>query len=112
MQEQIGDLILINILGKGTSGEVYLSQKKGRKELFAIKKLNRNFIDGDYYWSKNFEAELEILKTLNHPNTIKFEDIITTKNNYYLITEYANGGGLSDCLKKYIEEKKCLFQKK
>ena len=52
---------------------------------------------------------MAILKTLNHPNIVKFEDIIATKNNYYLITEYANGGGLSDCLKKYIEEKKMPF---
>ena len=104
----IGDYTLIKVLGKGGFGEVYLSQRKDRKELFAIKKIDRSFAD-DPKHKKYFESELYLLKTLNHPNIVKFVDKQTTENHYYIIMEYINGGGLSNCLKKYIEKYKMAF---
>ena len=43
------------------------------------------------------------MKNINHQNIIKFEDFKATKDNYYLVMEYVNGGGLDNCLKKYIQ---------
>ena len=40
---QVDDLILTKSLGKGAFGEVFLTQKKGSKELFATKRLDRAF---------------------------------------------------------------------
>ena len=37
---QIDDLTLTKSLGKGAFGEVFLTQKKGSKELYATKRLN------------------------------------------------------------------------
>ena len=101
--QQIGDLTLIKFLGKGSFGEVYLSQKKGRTEYFATKKIARSVADDPGY-KKYFDNELYILKILNHPNIVKLEGKIATGNHYYIIMEYINGGGLSDCLKKYKEK--------
>ena len=98
--QQIGDLTLIKFLGKGSFGEVYLSQKKGKKEYFATKKIERSVADAPNF-KKYFDNELYILKTLNHPNIVKLEGKLATENHYYIIMEYINGGGLSDCLKKY-----------
>ena len=106
--QQIGDLTLIKFLGKGSFGEVYLSQKKGRKEYFATKKMPRNVADSPRH-KKYFDNELHLLKTLNHPNIVKLEDKIATENHYYIVMEYVNGGGLSDCLKKYKEKNKKAF---
>jgi serine/threonine protein kinase len=39
---------------------------------------------------------------VNHPNIVKFKDLKRTQNNYYLITEYVNGGSLLSNLKKYM----------
>ena len=39
--QQVDDIILYKFLGKGSFGEVYLSKKKGRNELFATKKIDR-----------------------------------------------------------------------
>ena len=46
--------------------------------------------------------EIEILKYLNHPNIVKFYGLKKTLNNWYLITEFCNGGSLLSNLKKYI----------
>ena len=42
-----------------------------------------------------------ILKKLNHPNIIKFETIKKTKNYFYIVLEYCNGGKLFDALQLY-----------
>ena len=40
---QVDDLILTKSLGKGAFGEVFLTQKKGCKALYATKRLDRAF---------------------------------------------------------------------
>ena len=42
-----------------------------------------------------------ILKNVNHPNIVKLYDIKQTLNNYYLVFDLCNGGGLSNCLERY-----------
>ena len=101
--QQIGDIILIKCLGKGSFGEVYLSQKKDGKEFFATKKIDRKTADKPEL-KKYFDNEIEILKQLDHPNIVKLEGVRRSLSNYYIIMEYINGGGLSDCLKKYMEK--------
>ena len=39
---------------------------------------------------------------VNHPNIVKFIEFKKTLNNYYLITEYINGGSLESNLKRYM----------
>ena len=97
---QIGDYIILKKLGEGTVGKVYLANKKGRKELFAIKKLYRKEVEAPEK-IKYFENEIKIMKILQHPNIVRIEEIKKDKQYYYVLMEYINGGSLSDCLKKY-----------
>ena len=97
---QIEDITLIKSLGKGSFGEVFLSTKKGKKEFFATKKIDRKTADQPSF-KKYFENEIVILNSLNHPNIVKLEDLKKSTNNYYIVMEYINGGSLTDCLKKY-----------
>ena len=98
--KQIDDITLIKLLGKGSYGEVYLSKKKGRNEYFATKKMGEGKLD-KYNTKKDIENEIELLKILRHPNIIGFEGYKMTKDCFYVTMEFANGGSLSDCLKKY-----------
>ena len=107
-QVQVDDITLIKSLGKGSFGEVYLSTKKGRKEYFATKKIDRKTADKPSL-KKYFDNEISILSGLNHRNIVKLECVKTTKNHYYIVMEYINGGGLSDCLKKYMEKNNKAF---
>ena len=97
---QIEDITLLKCLGKGSFGEVYLSTKKGRNQYFATKKMDRKQADQPSI-RKYFENEIKILQSLNHPNIVKLEEVKATKDYYYIVMEYINGGSLTDCLKKY-----------
>jgi len=98
---KIDDLALIKFIGKGSYGEVYLTKKDGKSELFATKKMDRKIMDQPQI-SKYFKNEIAILRELKyHRNIVQLEDMKVTKKHYYLVMEYCNGGSLSDCLKKY-----------
>ena len=96
----IDDLTLLKLLGKGSYGEVFLTSKQGRSELFATKKMDRKYADQPNV-SKYLKNEVSLLRELNHVNIVKLEDLKITKKHYYLVMEYCNGGTLSECLKKY-----------
>jgi len=100
MNGQSFNYIIKEILGKGSFGEVYLAIKKGTNQKLAVKKINRKSIES----SQNINTmlkEITILSMINHPNIVKFDSWVKSVNNYYIATEYINGGDLSDCLKKY-----------
>ena len=96
----IDDLTLLKCLGKGTYGEVFLTSKAGKSQLFATKKMDRAYADQPHV-SKYLKNEISILRELNHRNIVKLEDVKVTQNHYYLVMEYCNGGALSECLRKY-----------
>ena len=100
MYQQIGDITLLKLLGKGSYGEVYLSLKQNSKKLFATKKVKRKKADDEM--TKYFKNEINILRILDNQNIVKLEDIKMDENNYYIVMEYINGGELSDYLKKYM----------
>ena len=97
---QVDDLTLTKSLGKGAFGEVFLTQKKGSKELFATKRLDRAFSEKPEN-IKLLANEITLLKKINHPNIVRLIELKKTKSHCYIVMEYCNGGDLSGCLKKY-----------
>jgi len=96
----LDDYTLLKCIGKGAFGEVYLTSKKGSNQLFATKKVSKQKVDTQIN-KKYFINEISILKAIQHKNIVKLETIRQTVHNYYIITEFYNGGGLRDCLNKY-----------
>ena len=96
----IDEYTLMEVIGKGAFGEVYLTSKEGSNQLFATKKVSKQKADAPNI-KKYFLNEIKILKEIKHTNIIHFEAIKHTIHNYYIITEFCNGGGLSQCLEKY-----------
>ena len=107
MNQQIDDLTLIKFLGKGSYGEVYLSKKKNSNKLYATKKVNKAIADSKM--RRYFHYEKKILSILKHPNIVKLEEVKESKNNYYIVMEYVNGGELSKYLKKYKDKYQKAF---
>ena len=91
---------LVKSIGKGAFGEVFLSKKNETGQLFAIKKVSKQKVEVPSV-KKYFLNELTILRELQHKNIIRLETIRQTVHNYYIITEYYNGGGLTECLRKH-----------
>ena len=96
----IDEFTLIKCIGKGAFGEVFISSKQGTSKLFAIKKVPKSKADSPAI-KKYFINEITILREISHPYIIHFETIKHTIHNYYIITEFCNGGDLLSCLKKY-----------
>ena len=101
MQKGVDNYNFIQLIGKGNFGEVYLSQKTGSQELYAIKKMDRSVCERPPLWER-LVNEIQILRAVNHQNIVKFKDLKKTQNNWYLVTEYVNGGSLLSNLKKYM----------
>ena len=97
---KLDDYTLLKTIGKGAFGEVYLTSKEGTNQLFATKKVPKQKADSPSI-KKYFINEISILRVIKHKNIIHFEAIKHTIHNYYIITEFCNGGGLSDCLEEY-----------
>ena len=100
MTTKIQNITLLNVLGKGSFGTVFLSKKDGKNGYFATKQIERTMADKPSF-RKYFENELRILQSLNHPNIVHLEEVKVDTKHYYIVMEYINGGSLTDCLKKY-----------
>ena len=100
--EQNVQLLLLNQIGKGAFGKVYLSKFSNSGENYATKKIDKHMQNDRL--KKYFDMEIEILKNLkrfNHPNILELIQVAQDNNYFYITTEYVNGGSLKDCLEKY-----------
>ena len=101
---QIDNYILQKQLGEGAFGKVLETKlKTDPSKLFATKVYERKKIEGTPHFNY-LTNECNILHELNHPNIVKLVDVKKTKNHYYIIMEYCNGGELAGALEKYKEK--------
>ena len=100
MIKKLKAITLLQVLGKGAFGTVYLSQKDGKAGYLATKVIDRAIADKPSFY-KYFQNELRILNILQHPNVVHLETVKKDDKYYYIVMEYVNGGSLGDCLKRY-----------
>ena len=93
---------LMNIIGKGAYGDVFMGINTKTKEIYAIKKITKKQLESEIIY-QYFNNEIFILKHLNHPNIIKFKSLTEYKSDYYLSTEYCNGGSLEQAMKYHSD---------
>ena len=74
---QVDDLILTKSLGKGAFGEIFLTKKKGSKQYYATKRLDRAFSEKPQNINR-LANEISLLKKINHPNIVKLIDLKKT----------------------------------
>lgn len=96
------NLELMNIIGKGAYGDVFMGKNTKTKEIYAIKKITKKQLESEIIY-QYFNNEIFILKHLNHPNIIKFKSLTEYKSDYYLSTEYCNGGSLEQAMKYHSD---------
>ena len=88
--KSICDFIFKEEIGEGTFGHVKLSINKQTGEKVAIKIMEKKKIF-EYEDKERVEREIKILKSVRHPNIIHLFSVLQTKENLYLIMEYARG---------------------
>ena len=96
------EICLKEEISKGSFGRVHLTYyKNNSKKVYATKIISRKNEDSNF--RKYFNNEMNILKELDHINIIHLVELRFDKNYYYIITDYYNGGTLTNCLKKYMQ---------
>lgn len=78
----------------------------------AIKQIDTKFIEQqDKYIKQQIFNEIEILKKCNHPNIVRFIDLIETDKFIYIVIEFCKNGDLKELLSNKrlteIEGTKC-----
>ena len=103
-KKEIGkDIELLNIIGKGSYGNVYLGRDNLTREYYAIKVISKTQLKSRIVY-QYFNNEIYILKHLEHPNIVKYINLIEKKDDYWLIIEYCNGESFAKALKYYVKK--------
>jgi serine/threonine protein kinase len=80
------------MLGKGSFGEVYLVEKVGNKNLFAMKVLKKDMImNQNQNLTRYARTERNVLSIMNHPFIVKLNYAFQTEKKLYLILDYCPG---------------------
>ncbi len=85
-----------NPIGKGGFSIVYKGTDQFENDC-AIKCISLDKLDK--YNRDKFILELKISVKMNHPNIVKSKEVFKTKTNWFIVSEYCNGGTLADIIK-------------
>ena len=86
--------VVESAIGKGAYGEVSLIKDKISNNTRAMKVIPKEICNTSN--SSSVVSEINMLKSLDHPNIIKMYEFYQDESNYYLVTEYCSGGELYD----------------
>ena len=97
--EQLGPYKIVRLLGRGGMGSVYEGVHQGAHEAHdqrvAIKVLAPQMA-AEPGFRERFEAEIETLKTLNHPNIVRLYAFGEQDGSLYYAMELVEGTNLED----------------
>ncbi len=93
----LGHYIIIEPLGRGGMGEVYLARDTKLDRKVALKLLPAQFTD-DRERLRRFTLEARAASLLNHPNIIIIHEIGQSEGAHFIATEFIDGHTLRDRL--------------
>ena len=103
------DLSLINLIGKGQFGSVFLCRDKNKVE-YALKTIPHGII-AHYDIAENLKLERKILLLLDHPMIVKLVKTFKDQKRVSFLMEYVKGKDLFDVLREIniLKESDSLF---
>ncbi|OMJ76639.1 hypothetical protein SteCoe_23941 [Stentor coeruleus] len=87
------DFEILQVLGKGSFGEVFLVRKRDQMQLFAMKVLRKDKIMG-HNLIKYAKTERDVLSYVKHPFIVGLNYAFQTPEKLFLILDYCPGGDL------------------
>jgi len=88
---------IIREVGRGGMATVFLAKHFELNKFVAVKILNKETIADDEY-VKRFFREARITASLDHPNIVKIIESDFSDGQFYIITEFIDGGDLSSII--------------
>lgn len=95
--QTIGDYTVLEEIGRGGMGVVYLAQHNYLKKRFAVKVMPRALSERPEF-SNLFQQEAQTLGTLRHENIVEVHNFGVHDGSQYLVMEYVEGGTIEDYL--------------
>jgi len=93
-----GRFELVELVGSGGMGEVYVAEHAALGRRFAIKVLHEA-VESDPVLVERFRREAQATSRLNHPNIVVINDFGRAKSGqFYLVMEYIDGPSLQDVI--------------
>lgn len=77
----------IKILGKGTFAVVYQVNKIESGQQFAVKVFNKKLLQDNLNEKKSVLNEIRIMRSVNHPRILQFEELYEGENHIYLVMQ-------------------------
>jgi serine/threonine protein kinase len=106
--QQLGRYLLLDAVGAGGMGQVYVAEDSQLGRKVAIKVLLPELAD-DSDRMRRFIQEAKATSALNHPNIVTIHEIREVDSTRFIVTEYIEGETLSDRLERgLIELRECL----
>ena len=90
----------LQILGEGTFSTVYEAKNRITDIMRAMKIIKRQKHSSEQE-KREIINEINILKTMDHPNIVKIFEFYSNKDSYSIIMEYCRGGQLVSEIKSY-----------
>jgi pSer/pThr/pTyr-binding forkhead associated (FHA) protein len=101
-RREFRDYLLMQRIGSGGMGEVWLARKKSKdSEECAIKFLkhgqDQSTAEQD---RRRFAREMQIATSMNHPAVVRCVDCGQDDENLFIVMEYCDGGNLGELLRR------------
>src|SRR5687767_2768008 len=94
---EIGPYKIVNRLGKGGMGEVFLAQDRRLGRLVALKTLPSYFVSDDERL-RRFQTEARAASALNHPNILTIYEVGESDGTHFIAAEYIEGHTLRELI--------------
>lgn len=95
------DYNVVGYIGKGAFATVYQIADKSDGMLYAAKELEKRRFMKDGRIDSRLDNELQIMRSISHPNVVAFVDWHEEQNFLYIIMELVPGGDLQGYLTKH-----------
>ncbi len=92
---------LMDRLGAGGMGQVFLCEHVRMKRLVALKVLPIDKLKDDRSALERFDREARAAAALDHPNIARAHDIDTDGKLHFLVMEFVDGSSLQEVVKKH-----------
>jgi eukaryotic-like serine/threonine-protein kinase len=93
----LGPYKILDQIGKGGMGTVFLAEHSGVNKKLALKVLARELSE-DKAAIERFQREARAASALSHPNIVRVHHVGQTGENRYIVMEYVNGATLEQIL--------------
>ena len=95
----LGNYVILDKIGAGGMGQVFLAKHRRMKRIVALKVLPESAVESEIAVER-FHREVEAAAKLSHPNIVTAYDADEASGFHFLVMEHVEGDDLSDVVRR------------